>query len=85
MKIFVIICVGLLFASLTILPVGYYTFLRIIVTISAFLIIYNEFKNGINFWIISFGIIFIIFNPIITIYLHDKNIWTPIDLVVYYL
>ena len=31
---------------------------------------------------IIFGVIGIIFNPIIPIYLNNKDIWTPIDIVV---
>jgi hypothetical protein len=82
MKALLIICSGLLLLSLADLPIGYYTFLRIIVSIGAIAVLISEYQNGLNFWILSFGIIAILFNPIIPIYLYDKSIWMPIDILV---
>lgn len=82
MRYLLLICSGLLLLALVDLPIGYYTFLRIIVTIGAFSIIVTEFENGINFWVIVFGIIAILFNPLLPIYLNDKSAWMPIDLIV---
>ncbi len=62
------------------LPIGYYTLLRIATFIVALMVIIKEYKNGSNFWTISFGIIAILFNPIIPIYLLDKTYWIPIDI-----
>ncbi len=47
----------------------------------AVLIIITELKNGINFWVIAFGLIAVVFNPIIPVYLYDKALWAPIDIV----
>ena len=80
MKALLLICSSLLVVATFDLPIGYYTFLRIVVTIGAVTIIYQEFDEELNPWIIVFGIIAIVFNPIIPIYLHDKGIWTIIDL-----
>ena len=63
------------------LPIGYYTLLRIVVTIGALLVVITEFENGLNFWVITFGLIAIIFNPIIPIYLNEKSAWMPIDII----
>jgi len=63
------------------LPIGYFTILRIVVTIGAAAIVIKEFEKSINIWVIIFGLIAIIFNPIIPIYLHNKAIWLPIDLI----
>jgi hypothetical protein len=82
MKTILLICAAFLFLAIFKLPIGYYTFLRIVVTIGAIIAIVNESKNGIIFWIIAFGITAILFNPIIPIYLHDKSIWIPIDILV---
>ena len=71
----------LLFIGIANLPIGYYTFLRIIVTISAVAILSAEIKNGLNFWVIIFGLISIVFNPILPVYLDNKSIWIPIDFV----
>lgn len=80
MKYLHFICAGLLILGLADLPVGYYTILRIIVTVGAGLIIFSEFEKGLNFWIIAFGLIVVIFNPLIPVYLNDKNAWMPIDI-----
>ena len=81
MKYLLLISAGLLFIALVDLPIGYYTFLRIVVTIGAIGAIISETENGINFWVITFGIIVILFNPIIPIYLNDKYAWMPIDII----
>ena len=81
MKNLLLIIAGLLFLAIIDLPIGYYTFLRILVTIGAIGIIIKDIENGINFWIIIFGIIIILFNPLIPIYLNDKSAWIPIDII----
>lgn len=81
MKGFLLICAGLLFLSLANLPISYYTLLRIVVTIGAVTVVVSEFKNRINFWIITFGLIAILFNPLIPIYLNNKSAWIPIDII----
>lgn len=82
MKYLLLICAGLLFISLAELPIGYYTLLRIVITIGSVAVVVNEFENGFNFWVIAFGITAIIFNPIIPVYLNDKDAWMPIDILV---
>jgi len=81
MKPLLFICAGILLLGLVDLPIGYYTFLRIIVTIGAVAVVVSEFANGINFWVIVFGLVAIIFNPLIPVYLGDKNAWMPIDII----
>lgn len=81
MKTLLFLCALLLFVALMKMPIGYYTFLRIIVTIGAVSIIVAENGNGINFWVIIFGIIAALFNPIIPVYLNSKSAWMPIDLI----
>jgi len=81
MKILSLICAVLLFLALAHFPIGYYTFLRIVITMGAVLITIKEFENGISIWVIVFGLIAIIFNPIIPVYFHNKAIWMIIDLI----
>lgn len=81
MKSLLLICAGLLFIGLINLPIGYYTLLRIIVTIGSVAVVVTEFENGLNFWDITFGLIAILFNPLIPIYLNDKSSWMPIDII----
>ena len=82
MKAFSIVCTVLLFAAVFKLPIGYFTFLRIVITLGALLIVFNEYKNQATFWVILFGLVAILFNPVIPIYLYKKSLWFPIDIVV---
>lgn len=82
MKSLLLICAGLLFIALINMPIGYYTFLRIMVTIGSVAVVVTEFENRLNFWVITFGLIAIVFNPLIPIYLNDKSAWMPIDIIV---
>lgn len=81
MRILLLICAGLLFIGLLDLPIGYYTLLRIAVTIGSVIVVLTEFENGLNFWVITFGLIAILFNPLIPVYLNDKSVWMPLDIV----
>jgi len=81
MRYLLLLCTGLLFLGIANLPSGYFTFLRIIVTIGAVAAIISEIDNGINFWVVSFGIIAILFNPLLPVYLDDKSAWMPIDII----
>lgn len=81
MKTLLLICAGLLFIGLFDLPIGYYTLLRIVVTIGSVAVVVTEFENGFNFWVITFGLIAVLFNPLIPIYLNDKSAWMPIDII----
>ncbi len=83
MRYFLIICAALLLLGIVNLPIGYYTFLRIVVTIGAVLVSISEYQENkeISVWLIAFVLIAIIFNPIIPIYFNNKDIWIPIDIV----
>ena len=81
MKTLLLICAGLLFIGLLDLQIGYYTLLRIVVTIGSVAVVVTEFENGLNFWVITFGLIAILFNPLIPVYLNDKSAWIPIDII----
>jgi len=80
MKWFLIFCSVILFIGVANLPIGYYTFLRIVTFIGAVVVIATEYQKGIIVWIVLFGITAILFNPIFPIYLHDKDIWRIIDI-----
>lgn len=64
------------------LPIGYYTFLRILVFATCLLFVYLEHNTSHNNWIIAFSIIAILFNPLFPVYLGDKSYWFLIDLIV---
>ncbi|GFZ91100.1 hypothetical protein GCM10011531_23600 [Aquaticitalea lipolytica] len=54
--------------------------LRIVVFIGALLVL-NSFIDKSVSWTIVFGLIAILFNPIVPIYLYVKDYWIPIDIV----
>lgn len=66
------------------MPIGYYTFLRIYLTIISGVIVVNELskENKVTGKVIMFTVIGIVFNPILPVYLHDKELWSLIDLIV---
>jgi hypothetical protein len=80
MRILLIACACFLLLAITNLPIGYFTFLRIVVTICSVIVVVKDAEKGINLWVISFGITAIIFNPLVPVYLQDKSIWIPIDI-----
>lgn len=82
MKNICIICgILLLIAIPNWLPYGFYIFLRCVISISSIFLAVEFNKKQNNGWLYTFGLIAILFNPIIPIYL-DKSIWVLIDLVV---
>lgn len=62
------------------LPYGFYTFLRIAVTITGIIAALGFYKNDDRIWPVFVGIA-ILFNPLIPIYL-TREIWFFIDLAV---
>ncbi|WP_339611863.1 DUF6804 family protein [uncultured Planktosalinus sp.] len=81
MKPLLLTCALLLLLALLNMPIGYYTFLRIAVTIGAVIVVVTELRKGIHFWVIAFGFIAVLFNPIIPVYLYDKSLWAPLDII----
>ena len=72
----------LIIAPIISFPYGFYTFLRLVVTISAVIVVVNSLKNkvGINNISIIFGLIAILYNPLIPIHL-SREIWMPINFI----
>lgn len=63
------------------LPMGYYTFLRIVACIIAILAIISNKEEGFGWCNIVFAIVAVLFNPIFPIHLHSKVAWVIIDAV----
>ncbi|WP_462265134.1 DUF6804 family protein [Mucilaginibacter sp.] len=82
MKPLLILSIVLLLCALFPLPIGYYTLLRIIVCITAVMTIVNEYRADVTPWIIALGLCAVVFNPILPIYLNDKEIWAALDITV---
>ncbi len=62
------------------LPYSYYEFLRIFVSISAVYFAYKFNESKQQGWLIIFGMIALLFNPIAPVYL-SKETWILIDIV----
>ena len=74
--------IALLLIGLADLPTGYYTLVRIAVCLVSALSCYWSYKSDekIGIATVTFGLLALLFNPFIPIYLHDKEIWTVIDI-----
>jgi drug/metabolite transporter (DMT)-like permease len=71
----------LLFIAVAHLPIGYYTFLRIAVTLSTGYLAFTEHRRvGLSIWVLLLGSICILFNPLVPIYLGSRSAWQPIDI-----
>lgn len=79
MKPFLTFCALCCFIGIFRLPIEYYTFLRILISIGALLVLYHTLSFKQHYFSIIFLIILILFNPIFPIYLYRKSIWIPID------
>ncbi len=81
MKPFLTFCALCCFIGIFRLPIEYYTFLRILVSAGALLVLYNTLTFKQHYFSIIFLIILILFNPVLPIYLLRKSVWIPIDVV----
>ena len=79
--IFWILPIILLILAVFNMPSGYYVLLRIVVFVCSiyFLIKYMNVKNETMTWV--FGILAIIYNPLIPVYLYNKTLWFIINLI----
>lgn len=62
------------------LPIGYYTFLRILVFFAAIIVLVGNICEKNVFIIIITALVGILFNPIFPVYLHNKSTWIVLDL-----
>ncbi|SDI47726.1 hypothetical protein SAMN05421846_10891 [Chryseobacterium taeanense] len=79
MKPFLTFCALCCFIGIFRLPIEYYTFLRILVSIAALLVLYITLSARQHYFSIIFLVILILFNPVFPIYLFRKSLWIPID------
>lgn len=74
---------AMLLLALADMPSGYYVFMRIVVCLACVIIAYGSYKreDSLNGSTILFGLMAILFNPIIPVYLYDRDVWMPIDII----
>ena len=63
------------------LPIGFYTLLRIVVTLGALSVLFKEFQKDVNLLGIAFIGVAVFFNPIIPIHLYEKPYCIPVDFI----
>jgi len=80
-KIAAILTGALLLIAIFDLPYGYYSFLRLIVTISAVFIAWLAYQLNNKIWLLVMIIVAILFNPIIPVH-FNKEAWVVIDFIV---
>lgn len=78
-----LIPIFLLLIGLADLPIGYYTIVRIAVCLISAMSCYWSFKSDekVGIATVVFGLLAILFNPIIPVYLQNKGAWTVIDVI----
>lgn len=73
-------CAILLFIAVLPASRDYYWTLRTLVFLGAILVILQNFSQPL--WVVLFGAVLVLFNPIFPIYLYRKVLWMPIDIAV---
>lgn len=81
-KAFFTFCALSCFVAVLPLPLFYYTFLRIIVFVASAITVYYFGRQKEFRWLMIFGIVLILFNPIIPIHFYRKSVWIPIDIAI---
>ncbi|MFC1593654.1 DUF6804 family protein [Candidatus Neomarinimicrobiota bacterium] len=76
----ILIGIGILLLAIMPLPYGFYTLTRIYICLLTGFLAYKSWKNNLSSWMWIFGIIAIVFNPIIPIFL-DRSLWAIIDII----
>ena len=76
--IVIYITVAMLWIGAAPLPYGYYTLLRLVATIVFAWAAYVAYQGKHNFLPYAFGLLALLFNPIIVVHL-EKTLWSAID------
>ncbi len=79
---FILIPAAALVLAIAPLPYGYYTLLRLLIFVSAIALAWQDYNENerLSGWVAVFGILAIVFNPIIPVYLN-REVWFFIDIV----
>ncbi len=75
-----IICACHLFFAGLNLPDTYYDYLRILVTGVALLTMMNNIGKN-RYFVITFGLVALVFNPLFPIYIYEKAVWVLLDII----
>ena len=75
------VCAFLLLLAVAKMPSGYYTFLRLVISICCTAIIIQNIKTLPPVWLVFFVSTFLLFNPLMPVYFYKKSLWLFIDIV----
>ena len=80
MKVIWYVSAVLLFLGAVSMPSGYYELLRWVICAAAAFAAYTNYSIDKSTWAITFGVVALIFNPFVPLYLYDKFAWMVIDI-----
>lgn len=80
-NVFLLIPAVLLAVATMPMPYGYYTLLRLVVTVAGVFLAWSEFQTDqrLTVWVLLFGFLALLFNPVIPVHL-DREVWFVLDL-----
>jgi hypothetical protein len=81
MKYIWYIAAGMLFLGAVSMPSGYYDLLRFVICGAGAFAAFQNYEDDNQSWAIVFGIIALVFNPFIPLYIYDKFTWLVIDII----
>lgn len=81
MKVIWYIAAGMLFLGAVSMPSGYYDLLRFAICGAGAFAAFTNYEDNNQGWAIAFGIIALIFNPFIPLYIYDKFTWMVLDII----
>ena len=79
MKTWLLVPAVMLFIAIFSLPYGYYILLRYVVCMASVIIIIRDYKKDITWWMAVFGVVAILFNPVLPIHFYQRSTWSPVD------
>ena len=81
MKIIWYIAAAMLFIGAVSMPSGYYDLLRFVILGAGAFAAYQNYEVAKKNWAIAFGVITLVFNPFVPLYIYDKFVWLVIDII----
>ena len=80
-KIFWIAPIAIMAIGFLPMPYGFYNLSRIVVCGCSLYYAYQFFQNKDNTFVWIFGFLAVLYNPIIPVYLYEKEIWMVVNII----
>jgi hypothetical protein len=79
-RLLALLCAIAMLVALLRMPIGYYTFLRLLATAGAVVDVLHHYRRaGLSIRVVLFGVVALVFNPIWRVHLGDRELWEPIN------